>query len=118
MYNLHKETIDRYQEIILTTHSPYVVSDCEQYNVFVFKREGENVKFDNIDVQTYGTSFDNLLKRTFNVKHTISQKAYNEIQELMKSNDSEYIQERLDNMGPSFEKLPLLKRLKDLEPKS
>lgn len=118
VYNLHRETLDRYQEIILTTHSPYVVSDCEQYNVFVFKREGENVTFDNIDIQTYGTSFDNLLKRTFNVKHTISQKAYNEIQKLMKSDNSEYIQERLDNMGPSFEKLPLLKRLKDLEPKS
>jgi restriction system-associated AAA family ATPase len=113
---INQYTKNRNQDIAITTHSPFVVSDCKDYRVFKFKRIKDKCFFEPIGIETYGTSFDIILKKAFDVENTISQKAKSEIDLLLESNDEKVIQEFIDNSGPSFEKLALLRHLKELNP--
>ena len=65
------ETNNRRQQMfVLTTHSPFVVSDCRTENVFKFEK-GENPR--NLDITTYGAPFDELLVEAFGKEHDISE---------------------------------------------
>jgi len=111
---LNDITKKRNQEFIITTHSPYIVSDCKGYRVFKFERKGEKVTFDSIDIETYGTSFDLILKKAFNIDNTISEEANEEINTLIKEGTEKEITEFLNDSGPSIERLGLIKRLKTI----
>ncbi len=112
---LNETTKNRDQEIVITTHSPYIVSDCKGYRVFKFERAGEVVSFQSIDMETYGTSFDLILKKAFNIDSTISEEANEEIKSLIQKGTEEEINEFLDESGPSFERIGLIKHLKTLK---
>ncbi|WP_121352018.1 restriction system-associated AAA family ATPase [Flavisolibacter nicotianae] len=111
---INEQMKGRDQELVLTTHSPFVVSDCKGYRVFKFIRIDDKVSFDEIGIETFGTSFDVILRKAFDIKETISEEAISEIKTLLGSDNKEDIQEFVDNTGPSFEKLALLKHLKEL----
>jgi len=105
----------RDQDIVITTHSPFIVSDCKGYRVYKFMRIEGNSYFEKIGIETFGTSFDVILKKAFNVDNNISQEANQEIISLLTSSDTGKIQDFIDESGPSFEKLALLKHLKTLK---
>lgn len=106
---------DRDQDIVITTHSPFIVSDCKGYRVYKFIRIEDNSYFENIGIETFGTSYDVILKKAFDIDNNISQEANQEINSLLVSNDAAKIQDFIDESGPSFEKLALLKHLKSLK---
>ena len=106
----------RKQEFILTTHSPYIVSDCKGYRVFKFERNGEIVTFDPIGIETYGTSFDLILKKAFNIDSTISDEAKEEINNLIKDGTADQITDFLNDSGPSVERMGLIKKLNSINP--
>ena len=66
--HIANESIDkeRDQEIILTTHSPYIVSDCRRECVYIFQRnpDGTVSQPKSPDINTFGTSIITLVPDT------------------------------------------------------
>jgi restriction system-associated AAA family ATPase len=87
-YQLENVLNKKNVELIITTHSPFILSDCHGYNTFKFTREGEKVTFLRIEDEIYGASFESITKNLFystneKYRHFNNQKAkmaYNDIQ--------------------------------------
>lgn len=105
------------QEIITTTHSPFILSDCRGYNVFIFKRKGEIVSFKRAEWETYGSSFSFILRHFFEFKHEISKKSYQDLKKLenLGKEDLEKMMKEIRLFGDSVEKLFVLKYIEDLK---
>ncbi len=94
------------QEIIITTHSPFIISDSYRENVYKF----ENGSFKNPEYETFGGSVNFLLENIFDRKITISDFAHQhlkKISEKVNTNSKEGLLEArksLSNMAESFEK--------------
>lgn len=100
--------------VILSTHSPFIISSLRKENVFLFERKNAESEMQNIAVETFGTSFDVLIKKYFSLRSTISQTAVDEILEkisdpsLSNADRHNWIDE---NIGESMEKAYLLRKL-------
>lgn len=94
----------RQQEIIITTHSPFIISDSLKENVYQF----EGGIFKSPDMQTYGSSIGFLLELIFNRDISISDFSNEELKELKESVKSEEdilrVKRELLNFGESIEK--------------
>jgi ABC-type uncharacterized transport system ATPase subunit len=102
-------------QVLLSSHSPFLVSSLRQNNVMLFERNRNNcIEMGAVASKTYGASFDVLVKQFFGLKSLISQTAVEEIKQHLESDDnvsaSHWIEE---NMGDSMEKAYLLRKLKD-----
>ena len=113
-----RESRRKEQEFIITTHSPFILSDCHQHNVFIFERNPKSNKVEKrqLDIQTYGASSDVLLTEVFNQENTISDMANADIKELMKAEiksleDIEKIKRKARRLGESAEKFMLISEL-------
>ncbi|WP_448635444.1 AAA family ATPase [Pedobacter panaciterrae] len=71
-------------EIMLTTHSPFILGDCHGYNVFVFERNPETHKlnFSRSQYETFGSNFSYLLQNIFKFKHQLSEKSREHLDKL------------------------------------
>ena len=99
----------RTSEIIISTHSPFVVSACKSDRVLHFmKNEDGEITVNNVEGETYGASFDIILKSVFDLNVLIPQKPLDEIRKLVE-NEPESIEEnelllyKLSKFGDSFE---------------
>jgi restriction system-associated AAA family ATPase len=74
------------REMLITTHSPYLVSDSESKNVHVFVKDNERKKVTCgfPEFQTLGTSVNKITLRIFNKPDTIGAFANSKIEELRK----------------------------------
>lgn len=74
------------REMLITTHSPYLVSDSESKYVHVFIKDDETKKVTCgfPEFQTLGTSVNKITLRIFNKPDTIGAFANNKIEELKK----------------------------------
>lgn len=74
------------REMLITTHSPYLVSDSESKYVHVFVKDNETkeVKCGFPEFQTLGTSVNKITLRIFNKPDTIGEYANSKIDELRK----------------------------------
>jgi restriction system-associated AAA family ATPase len=108
----------RKQEIIITSHSPFIVSDCRKERVFVFK----NGIATNPAINTFGTSVSILTEEVFNKKETISGLPIQEI-EGIRSLSLKTLEEiaaaknAARVLGESIEKVMLFRELLILEEK-
>ena len=91
---LQQEFIDFCFEIILTTHSPYILSDVPADNVIFI----ENGKVCKLQIETFGQNIHMLLKNSFFLDSTIGEFALKNIQGLF-----EELKES-DNIVVSYEK--------------
>lgn len=104
----HKEQI-----IFLSTHSPFVVSDCKPENVYIFKK---GIKPFNPTINTYGSSVNLITMNVFEKTDTIassSSKDLEDIGEQVKGHTLN-IEEAIlkaDRLGESIEKTLLLHSL-------
>ncbi|MCD1587670.1 AAA family ATPase [Halomonas sp. IOP_14] len=99
-------------QLFISTHSPFMVSSLKRNNVYQFRR-GDNGLIDMKVAQneTYGASFDVLIKDLFDLRSLISQSVIDEIREQLKLGDDharEWIEE---NLGLSAEKAYLIRKL-------
>lgn len=109
---LEKITTNRKLDVFLTTHSPFVVSDCKQEQVYIFSRDENNgISVRKPDKETYGTAFDNILEMAFGINPPISENSLHEIQELQHEGNPEIIENRLKDFGDSLEKASLVNRM-------
>ena len=103
------------QEVILTTHAPFVPSDTTRENVVILERVHGKVRARAPEVQTFGASFEQILEHCFTVEPPISGIARLRIQELMASDDVELIEKAVPSLGESVEKVLLLDHLRTLK---
>jgi hypothetical protein len=82
--------------------------------VFIFGKKEERVEVIHPDVETFGTTFDNILEQCFDVRPPISGVSRQEIEALMLSNDPQEIEKGMKRLGHSVEKVFLADRLGQL----
>lgn len=96
-------------ELLISTHSPFLLSACESNRVLCFKKnDNHEVEIDSLELQTYGAAFDALLTSVFDMDVLISQKPLNEIRRWLKDydegiTDAETTLKELEKYGESFE---------------
>lgn len=103
------------REIILTSHAPFVPSDMRREQVIIFKRNNEIIEARNPTNETFGASFDRILKDCFEVEPPISQVARDEISRLMDEGEVREIEDALPGIGVSVEKAFLIDHLNQLK---
>lgn len=90
-------------EVMVSTHSPFLVSSCKGNRVLHCRKEGGKIEIERVEVETYGASFDTLLRSVFDLPVLISREPWNKIQEIYQKQDKVRAAEELDEFGDSFE---------------
>ncbi|MEW5051310.1 AAA family ATPase [Serratia marcescens] len=104
-------------QFFLSTHSPFMISSLKRENVFFFERnEMGYISMEPVSSQTYGTSFDILVKNHYGLRSLISQTVVEDVKHrLPEGNDPEAIIDARrwieENLGESMEKAYLLRKL-------
>jgi restriction system-associated AAA family ATPase len=110
------------KDILLTSHSPFIISDCMPDNVVLFERKDDGSvtakkvsKLDNA-FNTYGTSVELILDKLFDYRQSIGDLSHSVLDEIDFSNldSDEKIQEqkaKLRVLGESIEKDMVLAKL-------
>ena len=71
------------REVLLTSHSPFIISDCKQDNVLVFEKNQEGkVDWDFAKFNTFGASANAITIKVFGRKETIGDYALDTLKEL------------------------------------
>jgi restriction system-associated AAA family ATPase len=115
-YNVHL-----LKDILLTSHSPFIISDCLPDNVILFEKDEtqKTICFSakQINFNTYGTSVDLILQEIFKMPYSISNSALEEIRMILKSDNPREILEKSIKFGESYEKGFLFERVEELNSK-
>ena len=121
-YNIHL-----LKDILLTSHSPFIISDCLPDNVVLFQKTGKITtakKVSELDnaFNTYGTSVELILDKLFNYDQSIGDLSYSELESIdfsaIKSKEEiEKVKAKLRTFGESIEKDMVLARLNKIKPK-
>lgn len=108
------------QDCLLTTHSPFVPSDMAKERVIIFNKNSGTGKIEvrHPNVETFGTTFDAILGECFDIRPPISDVSKAVIEELNTSCDPQEIQERMQDLGDSVEKVMLADRIRQLRRQS
>lgn len=110
------------KDVLLTSHSPFIISDCLPDNVVLFEKDekGDTTakKASELGIDTYGTSVNLLTNRIFKNKETIGTYAMSKLTEFKKRFDGnekteDLIEELNSEFGDSIEKLMLIKEVTD-----
>jgi len=110
------------KDVLLTSHSPFIISDCLPDNVVLFEKDGKGdttaKKVSELDnaFNTYGTSVELILDRLFNYDQSIGDLSYSELEEIDFSSintkeEIEKVKTKLRTLGESIEKDMVLARL-------
>lgn len=112
------------KDVILTSHSPFVISDCLPNNVIFFKRNKETQKIEarsarEMDFNTYGSSVEIILDELFDYNQSIGDWANEELKkinftEIQEKEDVTRIKKDLSILGDSIEKDLVLAKLNGL----
>ncbi|MFA9394741.1 MAG: restriction system-associated AAA family ATPase [Halodesulfovibrio sp.] len=107
-------------EMLITTHTPFLISDSKPDKVLVFEKDRDNgaVLVDNPQYNTLGASINKITMETFGTHKTIGGYAQTELAELQKRFDQGEDKEQLyfelnQKLGDSVEKILLLKTIFD-----
>lgn len=106
-------------QTLLSTHSPFMISSLKKSDVYRFERDDNGfIKMDKAANQTYGASFDVLIKEYFDLKSLISQTVVEDIKAHLPKGDSQEEKEKArvwlnENIGESMEKAYLLRKLQE-----
>jgi len=103
------------QEVLLTTHAPFVPSDMPRQQVMIFSRDGERIKVVEPKIETFGASFDRILEMCFDIRPPHSQIAEEQIERLLKSNDLNEVERGFHELGPSTGKALVADHLRRLK---
>lgn len=108
------ETV-RNQEIIITTHSPFVISDSLKEDVYKFDKG----IFESPDLQTYGSSIGTIMETVFDRDVSISDFSNDDLENLKKSiltiEDIKRVKKELLKFGESVEKFDAYTFLQEKE---
>lgn len=108
------------KDIVLTSHSPFIISDCLPDKVLQFKKNQDGVKAINaekLNFKTFGASEDYILQKFFGVKSLVSEYSREWIKNIIENGTDNELKEAIDFVGESnlkqFLFTELYKRNKD-----
>ncbi|MCP9765669.1 restriction system-associated AAA family ATPase [Lacihabitans soyangensis] len=107
------------REILITSHSPFIISDCFPDKVIVFDKGNQPQNAQDLDIDTFGTSVNILTNKIFKRKNTIGEyslKKLNAYRErfIQTKNVEELIEELNSELGDSIEKVLLIKEMTEI----
>ena len=116
----------RKHEIIITTHSPFIISDSQKEDVYKFEKVNGEVSYINPKIETYGASMSLILQEIFDRKISISDLSNFDLEELrnafknLKTDEAikskiEETKVKLIDFGESIEKFDLYSLLRQIE---
>jgi len=114
------------RDILITSHSPFIISDCFPDKVIVFEKGKQPVNARDINFRTYGTSIDIIMENIFKKNNTIGDLARSEIEQMEKeiANFESLTEEEVlkykkeaEHLGDSMEKILLFAQLNELKKK-
>lgn len=89
-------------QIIIATHSPFIIGDTPRENIRLFKRNDEGkIRNEEITWETFGASLSLILSKIFGLQNGISGYAEEKIEKLLQSEDKAKIKAEIDNFGKS-----------------
>lgn len=114
------------KDVIVTSHSPFIISDCMPSNVIFFKRNSDTQKVEaksarEIEFNTYGTSVEIILDELFDYNQTIGDWSNEELlkisfDSIQSKADVDKLKKRLNKLlGESIEKDLVLAKLNRLK---
>jgi restriction system-associated AAA family ATPase len=106
------------QEMLVTTHTPFLISDSRPDKVLVFKKENGAVSISPPEYNTLGASINKITMSTFGKRETIGGYALAELEKLRlrfeKGEDKEQLIAEINRqLGDSVEKVLLIKTILD-----
>jgi restriction system-associated AAA family ATPase len=117
--NLKQITEERHQDLYITSHSPFIVSDIQRDNVYVFERVSKDkISVRNPSIETFGSSFSNILKMAFMMEDTVSKESSDFIDDLLNSEDVIEIEKGIEQIGDSPKLMTLYRKLEMLKKNS
>lgn len=102
-------------QAIISSHSPFLVSSLPREAVFHFKKVNGATHMANPPGETFGASFDVLIKKHFNLRATISETAVQEIRERLEDpqlTTEQKLEWLEDSVGESMERSYLINKLR------
>lgn len=102
-------------QAIISSHSPFLVSSLPREAVFHFKKVDGVTDMTNPPGETFGASFDVLIKKHFDLRATISETAVREIRERLadlQSTNQQKLDWLEDSVGESMERSYLINKLR------
>ncbi|MFL0100082.1 restriction system-associated AAA family ATPase [Tenacibaculum maritimum] len=113
------------KDVILTSHSPFIISDCMPNNVIFFDRNKETELVEaksakEKDIKTFGMSVETILDELFDYNQSIGDWSNEKLLKINFDNiktekDKKELKKRLRILGPSIEKDLVLAKLNRLE---
>jgi restriction system-associated AAA family ATPase len=106
-------------EMLITTHTPFLISDSKPEKVLVFNKENGAVSISNPEYNTLGASINKITMATFDKRETIGGLAQAILDDFTKrsldkgENKQDLINEINDKLGDSVEKVLLVKAILD-----
>ncbi|MEK3705478.1 restriction system-associated AAA family ATPase [Paenibacillus sp. FSL R7-0198] len=106
------------QDMLITTHTPFLISDSHKDYVLLFDRSSENiVEVTRPDYNTFGASINKITMKSFRKIETIggyAEKQLNVLKERFEAGVAQYeLIEDVELLGDSVEKVLFLKRVLD-----
>ena len=107
------------RDVLLTSHSPFIISDCQKENVLVFVKDtADRVEWHNPDFNTFGASVNAITMKVFGRKETIGDYALGKLnalrQRLMEDESADTLIEEAEvELGESVEKVLFINQALD-----
>lgn len=92
------------KDIILTSHSPFIISDCLPDKVIQFRKSingVEAISADNLKFKTFGAGVDYILQRFFGVNSLVSEYSREWIKNVIENGTDNELREAIDFVGES-----------------
>lgn len=120
----HSQSNNLMTDILITSHSPFIISDCYPDKVIAFEKGKQPINARDMNFRTYGTSVDIIMENIFKKRNTIGDLSRKEIEDIQKDiskrkklSSKEVLEYKLrtNHLGDSMEKILLFARLNELE---
>lgn len=98
------------QEILITSHSPFIISDCKKEKVKWFHKEKGVTQIIPLDFETFGASVEYIHKRLFK-NNLIPKGAFSKLENLINNGSLEELRRGIEEFGESSQKQFIFRKI-------
>ena len=98
------------RDILITTHSPFIISDCKKENILWFKKEKKDGP-EKVNLNTYGASVKKITQEFFGYYRQVADLVWEDMRTALNSEDIVELNDAMSKFGDSTEKNMILEKL-------